>query len=265
MRNKQTIGAIGGGVGFVLIVSSLILGSSVLWLGAGFALLIVSLVFLQLSFWKEGDRRPPRAEPAEYRFDAASAPQALQHNPRLVNLWKGMEVTRKLMEEKGVSAAEDERQREKERLRLSDAEHILFMEEPSGKLFWPLALVSGLFLLTSAWAAGETVTSFMCLAAGLSGLLVLSLMKGQSKFYLTSHRALVRKRSLWKRAIGWHGLRYEDVQRCIYDFRPVGGRISLAGDRLRIEISGLPGSPMTEAVGILREILPAEVMCKNPR
>ena len=262
--NGRLLLGVGGGVGFVLIVSSLILEFSAIWLGVGFLLLVVSLVFLQLSFWKEGDRRPPRAEPAEYHFDAVSAPQALQHNPRLMNLWKGMEVTRKLMEEKSVSAAEDEKQREKVSLRLSDAEHILFMEELSCKLFWPLALVSGLFLLTSAWAAGETVASFMCLVAGLSGLLVLSLMKGQTKFYLTSHRALVRKRSLWKRVIGWNGLRYEDVQRCIYDFRPAGGRISLAGERLRLEISGLAGSPMTQAVGILREILPAEVMCKNP-
>lgn len=251
-------------MGFVLIVSSLTLASSVIWLGVGFALLISSLVFLQLSFWKEGDRRPHRAELSESAFDQVSTPPELQHNPRLMNVWKGMEVTRKLMEKKSESAAEAERKREKARLRLSDAENILFMEEPACKSFWPLAFVSGVFLLASAWTAGKGLTSFMCLVAGLGGLLVLSLMKSRTKFYLTSHRALVRKRSLWKRVIGWDGLRYDDVQRCLYDAGPAGGRITLAGERQRLDISGLPGLPMTEAVGILREVLPAEVMCKNP-
>ncbi len=264
MNNGRLLASMGGGAGFVLIVSSLTLGSSVIWLGVGFALLIASLVFLQLSLWREGDRRPHRPQSAESEFDAVSAPPELQHNPRLMNVWNGMEVTRKLMEKKGKSAAADARKQEQARLLLSDAENILFMEEPARKSFWPLAFVSGALLLASALTAGEALTSFMFLVAGLGGLLVLSLMKGQTKFYLTSHRALVRKRSLWRRVIGWDGLRYDDVQRCIYEDGPAGGRISLASERHRLDISGLPGPPMTEAVSILREVLPAEVMCKNP-
>ncbi len=251
-------------MGFVLIVSSLVLGSSVFLLGAGFALLILSLVFLQLSFWREGDQTARRDEGAEACFDAVSVPVELHHNPRLMNVWKGMEATRKLMERKTESAAEDERKREKVKLRLSDAENILLIGEASLLVFWPLAVLSGLFLLGSASLTGKTSTSFVCLVVGLGGLLLLSLMKGQTKYYLTSHRVLVRKRSLWKRALDWSALGYDDVKRCSYQAGSARGRISLTGERQHFDISGLPSSLMTEALDILRENLPAEMMCKNP-
>lgn len=260
----QWLAGVGGGVGFVLIVSSLLLGSSGLLLGVGFFLLMLSLVFLQLSFWREGDRTARRHEGTEARLKTVSVPTALQRNPRLVNVWNGMEATRQLMERKKESTAQDERQREKARLQLSDAESILLIGEPSLMSLWPLAFGSGLCLSASAAFTGKTFTSFVCLIAGLSGLLLLSLMRGRLTYYLTSHRVLVRKRVLWKRAEHWSALRYDDIKRWSCAAGSSRGRISLTAHREHLDVVGLPRSLMTEAVDILRENLSAETMCKNP-
>jgi hypothetical protein len=254
----------GGGMGFGLIVLSLTLGLSALLLGIGFVFLIVSLVFLQLSFWREGDRTARGDKGAEVCFESVSAPTELQHNPRLMNVWTGMEATRRLMERKKALATEEDKRREKAKLRLSDAEDILLMGEPSFLLFWPLAIVSGVFLLASASSTGEASTSFVCLTVGLGGLLLLHVMKGQTKVYLTSHRVLVRKRAWWKSAAVWAALGYGDVGRWSYDVGFARSRISLTGEHFHLDVKGLPSSLMAEAIDILRENLPAEIMCKNP-
>ena len=264
MNYRRKLVGIGGGMGFVVIVSSLIFESSGFMLGIGFALLIAALVFLQLSFWKEGDRTARRDNASEVSMGSVSAPAELHHNPRLMNVWKGMEATRRPMEQKRELAAEEDKQREREKLRLSDAEIILVMAEPTFLLFWPLAIVSGLFLLASASFTVEANLSFPCLAVGLGGLLVLHMMKGQTKVYLTSHRVLVRKRSWWNPAAAWLALRYSDVTRWSYDVGFARGRISLTGEQFHCDVTGLPRALVAKAVDILNESLPDGTMCKNP-
>jgi hypothetical protein len=180
-----------------------------------------------------------------------------------MNVWTGMETTRRLMEQKKDIAAEEDKQKEKVKLRLSDAENILLMGEPSSLLFLPLAVVSGLFLLASALYTDEASTSFMCLSAGLGGLLLLHVMKGRTKVYLTSHRVLLRKRTWLKPAGAWSAFGYSDINRWSYDVGRTRGRISLTGEQFHFDVTGLPSSLMSKAIDILREYLPAEIMCKN--
>jgi hypothetical protein len=141
------------------------------------------------------------------------------------------------------------------RLGLSHDEKILFMANPSWFALWPIAILSASSLLISAYAENPTV-SFFCLALGLAGLLVCSVLKDQTRYYLTNLRVLVRKRQITGGSVRWHSLSYSDIRKCSFE-RELGRRIlKLEGNEVSVYIRGLAAAGLVTVTGILRENLP---------
>ncbi len=140
------------------------------------------------------------------------------------------------MELKENKARESERSKMKQTLNLPKEEHILFMAERSWLFFWPVALGSLIFLVSSATitsGAAPAVLSFGCLIIGLLGLLLMATMKGQERYYLTNFRVLVRRRSLLGGAPRWSAMPYPSVRRCSLHYSFARGRLILEGERER--------------------------------
>ena len=204
------------GVAGLFIIASLtffaeLYPRNIIVLGIGVILLSPALVFLQLSYWREGEVRNSGRTEGVVRTVPQKVPSNLR-NPQLRRVWENMEESRRLMELKEKEDREADWRREEERLRLSHDEEILFMEEPSWLAFLPLVLLSAVSLLISALTANPIV-SFLCLALGLGGLLLLILLKGRTRYYLTSFRVLVRERFVLSGGARWTCLPYTEVQR----------------------------------------------------
>jgi hypothetical protein len=150
------------------------------------------------------------------------------------------------------------RAREKIRLRLTEEEDIQLIGEQSLWLYWPVVLLSGIALVASAWRAPGTAGSFMYLVAGLAGLLVVSVFRSRTKYYLTNFRLLLRKRRLW-REDRWFALRYESIERFDWHYGLLGKGLTFCSKAGRIKIRGLAGQAVAEMNRVLKEQLPAEV------
>lgn len=252
-RTARALAVFAATIALVLVVSSLTLqigGRSVdpILLGIGVALLAASLVFLQLSFWREGDEKGHAKPSIEVVSPAPPAATRASH------LWEGMEATRRIMRRKQEESDERQRREEESRLGLSAREQILFMEDPSSFFSRPLALGSALFLFVSQWGPNRGVRSFALLVLALGGLLFLTVMKGQSRYYLTNFRMMVRKKP-WKGPVRWSTLHYGDVKGWSFRSRLGWTRICLQGTSEKLDISG-PQSRIEIIVHILRERLP---------
>jgi hypothetical protein len=245
----------------LLIVSSLTALSghypmNIVLIGVGVVGTSLVLVFLQLRFWRVGEARNSEGDRSPVRLGNWPAPAELR-NPRMRHIWENMETTRRLMELKEVVAGERERKEEKKRLGLDEEEDILFMEERSWLAFWPVVALSLAFLLASALASGHPMASFVCLTIGLGGLLLLTVLKGCSRYYLTNFRVLIRERIIMGRC-RWASLPYADIRKCSLDGRFGGGGVKLEGCREVLALRGLPRPRLEAAVEVLRERLPPQ-------
>jgi hypothetical protein len=227
---------------------------NIIVLGIGVVLLSSALVFLQLSYWREGEVKNRGRTEGAVPTVTREAPSELR-NPHLRRVWENMDESRRLMELKEKEDREAEWIKEKERLGLSHDEDILFMEEPSWLAFGPLAILSAISLLVSAYNANPTV-SFLCLALGLGGFLLLTLLKGRTRYYLTNFRVLVRERLILSGGARWSSLLYSEVRRYSLEHELGRRRLKLTGREESITIRGLGGASLLVAARILRENLP---------
>jgi len=187
---------------------------------------------------------------------------AWRMSPRLQAVWENMGKTERWMVLEEEKAREAERKEEKRRLGLSEEEEILFMAERSLLADWPVALLSLIFLVSSALIPeGVTrVAPFSCLVVGLGGLAFLSAVKGRTVLYLTNLRALVRRRALSRRRSQWSHVHYPDVRSLVLKKGIGRGGLILEGEGESIEVNmnGLAPADLEMAAEILREKLPKD-------
>lgn len=248
------------GISLVVMAFSMtsLAGSSLvkaLLLGSGVLGLTLSLILLQLRFYREGDVRKARSADHPVSPGIPSAPRELK-NPRLRTIWKNMEETRRLMKLREEKASEDERRLERNRLRLPEEEEILFMGNRSWLVLWPVALFSLLFVGASTVISG--VPSLLFLVTGLFGLLILATVNRLTRYYITNFRILVCRRSLLGREPRWRAIHYPDVYQCSVKKRLVHARLRLEGEREVVDITGLSRPQFATVSRILRENLSEE-------
>jgi hypothetical protein len=235
---------------------------NIIVLGIGVVLLSSALVFIQLSYWREGEAKNKGRMEREGQSVLREAPSELR-NPHLRRIWENMEESRRLMALKENEDRKSKRWKEKERLGLTKEEDILFMEEPSWLAFGPFVIVSAICLLVSAYSANPTV-SFLGLAFGLGGLILLTFVKGRTRYYLTNFRVLVRRRQVISGAARWSSLPYSEVRRCSLEHELGRNRLKVEGNEEIITIRGLTGATLLLAARILRENLPATTSSTSP-
>jgi hypothetical protein len=228
---------------------------NIIVLGIGVVLLSSALVYLQLSYWREGEVRNTGRTEAGVHAVTREAPSELR-NPHWRRIWENMEESRRLMEIKEKEHKEAAWDKEKQRLGLSHDEDILFMEETSWLAFGPLAIVSAIALMVSTYNANPIV-SFLCLALGLGGLLLMTQLKGRTRYYLTNFRVLVRERPFLSGRTRWSSLPYSAVQQFSLEHGFGRRTLMVEGNKKRISVRGLTGATLLVAVGILRENIPA--------
>jgi len=226
------------------------------WGLSGFTL---SLVLLQLRFFREGDkkrdshlfsRKKGGGSPSFY----SEAPEGLK-NPHFRAIWKHMEETRRLMQNKEEEKLATERKQEKIRLGMPEEEDILFMTERSPVSLPPAVLpaISALLLSIGLSGAITPVSSFLFLAPGIAGLCYLLAVKRQTKYYLTNHRVLIRNRAFPGGTPRWTAMRYTDIQTWEIIKAPVQTRLYLEGKASSLEIAGLVEEQLNRVMGILHE------------
>ena len=241
-------------------------------LGVGVLLLGAALTYLQLSFWREGDASSPLptnlAIPQIQEVDdartGARTGTTLLYVPRLQRVWRNVDESKRLVERREREEDARRRGREKVRLRLAAEEDILFLGEPSLWLYWPAVLLSGIALATSVWRASGTAASFLGLFVGLAGLLVVSVCRAWTTYYLTNYRVLVRKRRLWQKD-RWLALRYESIERFDWHNGVLGTKLTFYSNAEQTEIRGLAGKAVAVMNRILQEQMPAEAYAKCTR
>lgn len=244
-------------IGISLVVMSLSMTSLVgsppakaILLGIGLLVLSLSLILLQIRFFREGDARKAERAQKPVPRDEVSAPRDLR-NPRQRIIWVGMEGARALMNRKEEEARREERREEKTRLHLPEEEEILFMGDRSWFSFWPLALCSVILAAISAAVSG--VPSLILLCAGLSGLLFLVAVHRLTRYYITNFRILVRRRSLLGGKPRWRVMHYPDIHRCVVNGTFAHNGIRLEGEGGTVEIKGLNRTEFETACEVLRE------------
>jgi hypothetical protein len=248
--------------GFSIIASLTILPDfypgNIIVLGIGVVLLASTLVGLQLSYWREGEAvNSRRVERTIRPLVVRKAPSELR-NPQLRRVWENMEESRMFMALKENEERASELREEKKRLGLSHDEKILFMAEPSWLAYWPIAILSASSLAISASAVNPTV-SFFCLALSLVGLLVLAVLKEQTRYYLTNFRVLVRQRRFMSGEVRWSSLSYSKIRMCSLE-REFGRRIlKLEGSEVSVCIRGLAETGLVAAADILSQNLPVTI------
>jgi hypothetical protein len=255
----RTLTFIAAGLSCLLIVASLTLLASqypenIIVLGVGVVTLSSALVVLQLSFWREGEANNREDVTGAVHAVTQRAPVELR-NPQLRRVWENMEVSRRLMADKEKEARETELRDEKKRLGLSRDETILLMEELSWVAFWPIVVLSAGLLLSSTLLTASTL-SFLCLALGLGGLLLLTALRGQTRYYLTNFRVLVRRRPVMGRRTRWSSLPYSEVRKCMLGRGFGRGSLTLEGSGETVGIRGLSDAHFFAVTEILRKKLP---------
>jgi hypothetical protein len=250
-------------IGISLVVMALSMTSLVgsppakaILLGAGMLVLSLSLILLQIRFFREGDARKAEHARQPVPRDEPSAPRQLR-NPRQRIIWTGMEGTRALMNRKEEEVRREERRKEKMRLGMSEEEKILYMGDRSWLSLWPLALFSVILAVTSAAVSG--VPSLILLCAGLSGLLFLVAVHRLTRYYITNFRVLIRRRSLLVGKSRWRVIYYPDIHRCVMKRTFAYSSLRLEGEGGTVDIQGLSRTEFETACGVLREKTPEKV------
>lgn len=248
------------GVGLALVASGVLPFFELALLRAGLiaaGLLVIAarLVVLQLALYREGDRRWSDGAGSPAPPAGSPAPAELR-NPRYRAIWEHMGGARRAMARHEAAALE----REHRRLDLSAEEQLLFMGDRAAPLFWPVVLGSLFALAVSAMTSAPEAgwRGFTLLGIGLGGLLYLAVFRGRVRYYLTSHRVLVRNRATFRGTVTWTSLSYPLITRCESRPRLAGGRILLTGDGATAELAGLNPAELQEVGVILRERLPEE-------
>jgi hypothetical protein len=223
-------------------------------IGAGLLVLALRLVTLQLSFFRQGDRRWANRPRPEEQLGDRSAPDELR-NPRFRAVWEHMDGVRRMMARREAEQLE----REHEILGLTDDEQILFAGNRAAPLFWPIAIVSVAAVAASSLAV-EIVTgwrAFALLGLGMSGMLYLVSTRDRVRYYLTTHRVLVRTRASIGRAATWAAVHYRGISDIEARHGPGGRRIVVSGEGVTAELTGLNRAQRVEIEAILDERLPA--------
>ena len=235
--------------------------------GIGLILFASAIIVLQLRFFREGDRVHHGARRARMGSGTAPTAPCQLKNPIFRAIWINMEETQWIMRQKEEQARSEELRREKERLGLTEEEAILFMGARSWLCAWPVALASLACLLSSVTMFGRdsTLSSFLCLAIGLVGLLFLTAVNGQTRYYLTSFRVLVGRKTFPCGAARWSVMHYTDVRRCSVRQNLIRSSLTLEGGKEPLGIVGLARSHLNTVMGILRKELPAAACLPRER
>jgi hypothetical protein len=96
------------------------------------------------------------------------------------------------------------------------------------------------------------------LFVGLAGLLVVSVCRTRTTYYLTNFRVLVRKRRLGRKD-RWFALRYGSIERIDWHDGLLGMEVTFDANAGKTEIRGLAGKAAAVVDRILQEQLPTEV------
>jgi hypothetical protein len=218
-------------------------------------ILFISLIYFQLKFYREGDRKNIRNHRELPSMDLPSAPHYLK-SPHHRAIWQNMEQSRALMRHKEKEAFQALTTKEKRRLRLPQEEIILFMADRSRFCCWPAPLLSLILLFVAAISSKESpvALSFVCLILGLFGLLLSTAATFGTRYYLTNLRILIRK----KRPFGktrWSTVNYAGIATIARQKKYVLQELTLGTDRETLVIRGLPKQKFRIAVDILRQKL----------
>ena len=192
----------------------------------------IVLAGLQLWFYSQGDAHVSRSV-KRHEITVDEPPVQLK-SPKLRNIWKTLDQNRAMMKLKEKEAFEEEKIKEKNRLNMPEEEEILFMDEASWALFWPVAAVSAVSFVLSALPF--TPFPFVFLATGLCGLAAIAFMRGRGRYYLTNYRIITGGSS---RAAGYSVVEYEDVKSFEIEESFSRGRLIVKGAGTSLEISGI--------------------------
>jgi len=224
-------------------------------IGTGLVVLAARLITLQLRYYREGDGRWSAETRRQYRPPTRPAPAELR-NPRFRAVWEHLDGTRELMARREAEGLV----REQERLGLTDDERILFASNRAAPLFWPIALASVSAVVASSLGADLVAgwRGFALLGLGLAGMLFLVTARDRVRYYLTTHRVLVRRRGTLGRDVSWTELRYQRVTGLEKHSVLGAGRIRVSAVGATAELAGLSRAQLGEVEAILDERLPAE-------
>jgi len=218
-------------------------------------LLYTSLVYFQLRFYREGDRKQIRSGRKLPVADGVAAPSHLR-SPYHRAVWENLEMTRRLMRYKEEESSRLGRSKEKLLIGLPHEEEILFVSDRSWLFFWPVAVCSLLLLSAATYPFGglPATTSFVCLIAGFSGLLILAAAKSHTRYYLTNFRILIKKQFPWGTA-HWSALNYSVISLLSRKKRAFWDELSLRSDTKVVSVKGLTPHEFETFLGILRQEL----------
>ncbi len=218
------------------------------------ALFFSALIYFQIKFYREGDKKflpnnethaPRHASPLLFPLSSAG-PRAVPLNT--VQAGDGMRRLGK-KEAEEIPAA-----REKRLLGLPKEEDILFMADASKLFFMPAALFCWALLFFSTIPSNEypSLLSFAFFLSGLGGLLLLTLMKPTTRYYLTNFRILIRKsRSLGKTQ--WLVHNYSAVTSFGITDKFSRKALFIKSDKSALIIAGLSNQRASAAVEILKQ------------
>ncbi len=226
-------------------------------IGSGFIvlLLFLALIYFQLKFYQQGDRRDTIRTRTWEETPDISVPDQLK-SPLHRAIWKNMELTRRLMRQKEEEFYRTQRGKEKQLLRLCHEEDILFISDRSWLFFWPVSVCALISLAVAAWPARELppAYSFGCLLAGLLGLLLSTVAKSHTRYYLTNFRILIKRQFPWSRP-RWSTLNYPTISLLSREKRFAWEELCLKSDEETVCIRGLPPDKLETALDILHRRL----------
>ena len=249
---------IGVGLGAALVAAGLLplFGDTLrtVLVAGGVLAASAALIAIQLRLYREGDRAWPAGRREGTVAPAPVAPAELR-NPKLRTVWESLESMRRVT----ARLEQAEAAREKARLGLSAEEEILFAADQGGPLSSFMTLLSLSALVGATLATRPAGVGFALLGVGLSGLLYLSVTRGLRRYYLTSHRVLVRTREPLGGSADWTALHYHEIERCTAEASAARVGLRLEGAGVSVELAGLNRTQIARVRGILQEALPARV------
>jgi hypothetical protein len=219
------------------------------------AFLFFSLIFFQLKFYRDGDRKMSLNSMQLPSTEVTSSASHLK-SPRHRAIWENMAKTRRLMKQKEKEFLQRQIKKETRALGLSREEHILFMADRSRLYFWPLVLISALslFIAAAPSRALPASLSFAFLILSLSGLLALTAFRFPTRYYLTNFRILVRRTVPLGRE-HWSYMNYQSVSSVSGQQKLAWLEITLKSSKNTIYLRGLPKDKATTLFEILRQKL----------
>jgi len=219
------------------------------------AFLFSSLIFFQLKFYRDGDRKMSlnsRQLPSTEMTSSAS----YLRSPRHRAIWENMVQIRSMMKQKEKEFLQHQIKKETHALRLSQEEHILFMADRSQLYLWPLVLISGLFLFIAASPSKAMPASlaFAFLILSLLGLSALTVFRFPTRYYLTNFRILVRRTAPMGR-VYWSCMNYQSISSVSGQQKLAWLEITLKSSKNAIYLRGLPKDKAKILFEILRQKL----------